>query len=81
VQDFVKMIKQEVLSILSSNITKSRATNRSILASYLHKYEERFGNKTPKNNKKNIDMSTLKKQAIPELIFSWEYNMNELEFE
>ena len=75
------MIKQKALPILSSNNTKSRATNRPILASYLHKIEERFGNKSNKNNKKNIDMSTLKKQAIPELIFSWEYNMNELEFE
>ncbi|MEI8111343.1 MAG: hypothetical protein WCH59_10165 [Chitinophagia bacterium] len=75
------MIKQEVLSSFSSNITKSRATNRSILASYLYEHEERLGNKSTKNNKKNIDMSTLKKQAIPELIFSWEYNMNELEFE
>jgi len=69
------------LSIISSNITNSRATNRSILASYLHKYDERTDNKTQQNNKKNIDMSTPKKQAIPELIFSWEYNMNELEFE
>lgn len=75
------MIKQKVLSTISPNITKSRATNRSILASYLHKYDERFGDKTNKNNKKNIDMSTPKKQAISELIFSWEYNMNELEFE
>lgn len=75
------MIKQKVLSTISPNITKSRATNRSILASYLHKYDERFGDKINKNNKKNIDMSTPKKQAISELIFSWEYNMNELEFE
>ncbi|NDA61730.1 MAG: hypothetical protein EBX50_06780 [Chitinophagia bacterium] len=75
------MIKQEVLSIISTNITESRATNRSILASYLYEYEDRSCNKSTENNKKNIDMSTLKKQAIPELIFSWEYNMNELEFE
>lgn len=75
------MIKQKDLSFISQNITKSRATNRSILASYLHRYDERFGDKNSKNNKKNIDMSTPKKQAISELIFSWEYNMNELEFE
>lgn len=59
----------------------SRAANRPAMASFLQDSTLRAVANTIKQKNKNIDMSTQKTMSVPAPIFSWEYNMNELEFE
>jgi hypothetical protein len=59
---------------------EGRSGTRPDMASFLQKFERRMLPTTNQNNK-NINMSTKKNLSIPNHIFSWEYNMNELEFE
>jgi hypothetical protein len=59
---------------------ESRSSERPDMASFLQKFERRMLPTTNQNNK-NTNMSTKKNLSIPNHIFSWEYNMNELEFE
>jgi hypothetical protein len=58
-----------------------RAANRPVMASFLQNSSLRAVAKTIKEKNKNIDMSNQKTMSVPAPIFSWEYNMNELEFE
>lgn len=69
---------------MSSNIllkSKAKAAKKPAMASFL---QDMLGKNSVSDNKKtfkNSYMSNLKTSSMPAPIFSWEYNMNELEFE
>ena len=60
---------------------ETRAANRPEMASYLQDMSDRRMNHSMNRNNKNIHMPNQKNMSVPNHIFSWEYNMNELEFE
>lgn len=60
---------------------ETRAANRPAMASFLQVSTLRTVAHTIQQKNKNIDMSNQKTLSVPSTIFSWEYNMNELEFE
>lgn len=51
------------------------------MASFLHESSLRAVANSIQQKNKNLDMSHQKSMSVPAHIFSWEYNMNELEFE
>lgn len=61
--------------------TEARAGKRPEMASYLQGMSDRRMNHSINRNNKNIHMPNQKNMSVPNHIFSWEYNMNELEFE
>jgi len=61
--------------------TEARAAKRSEMASYLQDMSDRRMSHSMNRNNKNIHMPNQKNMSVPNHIFSWEYNMNELEFE
>ncbi len=58
-----------------------RSADRPPMASFLQDSSVRSLATGIKQKNKNIDMSRQKSLSLPANIFSWEYNMNELEFE
>lgn len=51
------------------------------MASFLQESTVRNAANPVKQKNKNLHMSNQKTMSVPAPIFSWEYNMNELEFE
>lgn len=60
---------------------ETRAANRPAMASFLQESTVRNAENPVKQKNKNLHMSNQKNMSVPNHIFSWEYNMNELEFE
>ena len=58
-----------------------RTANRPPMASFLRESSLRAVVNSIQQKNKNLDMSHQKSMSVPAHIFSWEYNMNELEFE
>jgi len=61
--------------------TGARAAKRPDMASYLQGISDRRMTELINKNNKTIHMPNQKNMSVPNHIFSWEYNMNELEFE
>jgi|688.fasta_scaffold00673_46 hypothetical protein len=61
--------------------TGARAAKRPDMASYLQGISDRRMTESINKNNKTIHMPNQKNMSVPNHIFSWEYNMNELEFE
>lgn len=59
----------------------NRAANRPVMAPFLQSSTIRTVANIIKEKNKNIGMYNQKTMSVPAPIFSWEYNMNELEFE
>jgi len=74
-------IKRSYMSFKNLLKRGSRVANRPPMASFLHESSLRAVANSIQQKNKNLDMSHQKSMSVPAHIFSWEYNMNELEFE